>query len=223
MHEIPSLAMTFSTPSSTEVRHWRSASSGVVFACAATVASASRGNTASAPNASRQATWCDSRASSVCTTIDVRVRCPACTRAVFTAPTASSAGTGARNDEASSSDTIWIPLPSVAARTAAAARRSTAARSPATPSDTGHVASRWKPPGGRNSRNVGYSNIDAASGRSHSTGSRGPSTVRIENTCRSRRWSIGGFVTWANRCLNELYSGRCHEENGAIAVSSPIE
>ena len=80
-----------------------------------------------------------------------------------------------------------------------ASLKSTAARMPATPSSTGHVASRWNPPGGRNSRNVAYSNIDAASGRSHSTGSRGPSTVRIENTWRSRSTMAPPLRRWRAR------------------------
>jgi hypothetical protein len=47
--------------------------------------------------------------------------------------------------------------------------------------------------------------------------------VRNDITSRSRRWSIGGLVTCANRCFKKLKIGRALVATAANGVSSPIE
>jgi hypothetical protein len=47
--------------------------------------------------------------------------------------------------------------------------------------------------------------------------------VRSDITERSRRWSIGGFVTWAKRWRRYDVTGRARPASGGSAVSSPID
>jgi hypothetical protein len=51
----------------------------------------------------------------------------------------------------------------------------------------------------------------------------GPSRECSETTIASRSGSIAGFVTCANRCRKNEYSGRGERARNASGVSSPID
>ncbi len=152
-----------------------------------------------------------------------------------TAPSANSDGIGARSGPMPASETTRMDVPRSTAASAAVVSASTPVASPPGPSATANVASsasarntqrsvsRRKSiaPGYR--KNVDSSSSCAAAGSSVRSGRRRPRHVRSDMTRRSRRWSIGGLLTCANRCFRKLNAGRGLVATAANGVSSPIE
>ena len=158
----------------------RSPPSLSVAASAAIVSSASRGQIASAPKPSRQAKWCVSRGSSLATTSDARVRSPRATRRWCTAPTASSAGIGARSSPRRRRRTGAAPRRRATAASASAreplAGRRAGPRSRANVASSAVGASASSADGKR--KKLSSSISRAASGPRVRSGARAPSSVR---------------------------------------------
>ena len=169
--EMPRRDIDLRTPSSTAVRYFARTSSAEAAPGIrpstnrdVTVARASRGTIASAPHVRRHAASCEPNASSATTTIEVRGRRPRSTSAVWTAPTASTLGIGARPAPAAPCVTTRTSEPARHAASASSASRRSAASSPSGPSTGSHVASSRGPSGTASSRKVSSSTIGRSAG-----------------------------------------------------------
>ena len=153
-------------------------------------------------------------------------------RAVWTAPTASTLGSGSRASDAARSEIASTSTePPSTARSASVASRSSARARPAGPSPGSQVASSRRTR--RGPTRASSPSRSATTGRSSRTvrgptgipprsGARRPSSTRRSITARSRSGSIGGFVTWANAWRRWSVTGRSIRARAGVGVSSPM-